>query len=352
MADEADDILAQQYGDAPRALGPEDFIEGQLDRRKLKYPTSGWPRGGGPSMARERNLHHIGLRPEEMEMPFSEFLAGRMKQFGHETARGMIPAFAAAEDGYKAYQQGRPWGVAGNAALGAGELALPFLFNRFGQNVKSMGLPDTEPWTEYATALGLSGLSLGLPPGMKAHPQAILEAKMHHLSNKADAADIPTKYGKKGWEDYRELPDPPGYKYRDPKEGRIVDELTQLDPLARPLSTLKVHEQPVEVYHGTKAPQFDRFDKSKASHFGIHAGTPSQANDFARATYGTPRVLPLKIGPKDRPFTSLEVNDLGGWSPYAVFTNHWRAALWCGSSDRADDSRNPQTAIRCTERPG
>lgn len=313
MADEAEQILRDAYGEAPRQLGPEDFIDGQLERRALKYPTSGWPRGGGPSMARERNLHHIGLRPEEMDMPFSEFLAGRMKQFAHESARGMIPAFGAAEDGYQAYQEGRPWGVAGNAALGATELALPFAANKLGKANSYYGPPGNDTWLEWLASLGASAASLGLPNGMKASPSAIWAAKAHHLENKLDNIPKP-----KGWDEYRELPDPPGYKYRDPAEGRIVDELTQLDPLARPLSTLKVHEQPVDVYHGTKAEPFDRFDKSKASHFGIHAGTPSQANDFASPIYGAPRVLPMKIGPQDRPFTSLEVNDLGGWSPYSM----------------------------------
>ncbi len=88
----------------------------------------------------------------------------------------------------------------------------------------------------------------------------------------------------------------------------------KLHPLERHLPELRVHDEPIETYHGTMR-GFDTFDKWYSNHFGIHSGTPRAAAQFTPSWSNTSRILPLKVGEPDRPFTSLEVRDLGGWHP-------------------------------------
>lgn len=90
------------------------------------------------------------------------------------------------------------------------------------------------------------------------------------------------------------------------------------------LKGLMVHPEPINVFHGTPGDPFARFDLAKSQDFGIHAGTRGQAEMFARAPgdlFGvkpTGHIFDMMLGPKGRPFTSMEVKDHNIWTPMDV----------------------------------
>ena len=76
------------------------------------------------------------------------------------------------------------------------------------------------------------------------------------------------------------------------------------------------HEEQIPTLHGTRVP--DDFDRFKRGHYGVHSGTLKQAEEFAQGEGG--RIMPLLLGPPDRPFYSLEVSDRGLWAPGSLMS--------------------------------
>lgn len=287
----ADDILGQYAApdaDPPRRLGSEDFIEAQLGRQPLNYPKSAHHWEGGPNLQHERMQAFFGIGPEQQAMSQGEFFLKTLRDFAHEAPRLAVPGYAAGEDAYRAYQRGDNLAAAGNAAVGIGEVALPFAMGKIVSDLGGYTAPDNlRQW--LARAVG-AGFSAALPTGTKASKRVVdnVMAKEAEWSPSSGehwpSAGVPRR-----------------------------DKLSDMSPLERPLEGMRLHDNPVDVYHGTRA-DFEKFDKAKSNDFGIHAGTPDQATDFT-SQYGAGRILPIKLGPKDRPFTSLEVSDLGSWQP-------------------------------------
>jgi hypothetical protein len=77
------------------------------------------------------------------------------------------------------------------------------------------------------------------------------------------------------------------------------------------------HEEQIPTLHGTTGPEFKRFSREDA-HYGVHSGTLKQAEEFAEGEGG--RIMPLLLGPPDRPFYSMEVRDRGMWEPGALMS--------------------------------
>lgn len=298
----ADDILSRYYGDNsdPLRLAPSTpSRHPMLDDRGL--PDIDW--------AARRRAAMDSQSPGDRWFDDHD---RNMRNFMHE-ATGLVPGLHAGQRAYNHWvdpehpitQQNRsvPWAIA-NGVQSAGELLLPYLGGMAGRY-----LTGRAPYAD-------------LPASRIPMPEEVYTTGV--LGKPVDSDVIPAVAGWWGMGAPRsatKFPNPERITEYDPhvpgaiRPRPVRDPASELAPPERPLSGLKVHGEPVDTYHGTSAP-FDRFDKDKSRHFGIHSGTPRAANTFTDyAPEGTGRVLPMRLGPQDRPFTSLEVRDMGTWEP-------------------------------------
>lgn len=316
MAD--DDILSRYYGpvapadpEAPPAawrrpepltalLGPPDYAHAP------KLRPNALPDMGGALMRGRVDASRTPL--ESWHDDHSDYMRNFMRQ-----ATGMVPGLHSAQNAYNAWadpehpvtQEGRSvpkalgWGALGLAETVGG----PLLAKTGGDYLAGKG--------------GFSPQSVNLPEnaGMR-----ILQ--WHGQDNPAEAIpSIAGLFGLGANRKFTATPNPETVAHYNPYVPNAIrpqprtDAVSVLPPASRPIADLKVHAEPVEAYHGTNA-SFDRFDKGHLRDFGIHSGTPKAANDRLASSYADDaRVLPMRLGPPDRPFTSLEVSDLGVWQP-------------------------------------
>lgn len=231
-----------------------------------------------------------------------------MRNFMHQ-ATGLVPGLHSAQNAYDAWtdpehpitQEGSSipkalgWGALGLAEAGIGPLA-----GLVRREQLAEGLFSGEA-TPLGTALGSAVGAMGLAP--KTAPRHAESSWPLSTANRQLDPETTTLNS-------------PGLPTPRPRRDAAAD----LPAPTRPLPDLKVHTEPIETYHGTAAQEpFTRFDKNFSRDFGIHSGTPKAADEFvAMGRAGEGRVLPMNLGPQDRPFTSLEVKDLGTWQPLAM----------------------------------
>lgn len=244
-----------------------------------------------------------------------------MRNFMHQ-ATGLVPGLHAGVNAYNAWadpehpvtREGRSIPKAlGWGALALTETGLGPLVSALRKDALMYPLAWEKPNALGSAVIGSAGL-MGLAP-KKAPPnnaQSIIDA----MRLAREEPNLAAKYSSKGLDPETTTLNFPGLPSPRPRRDAAAD----MPAPARPLPDLKVHTEPIETYHGTAAQEpFTRFDKAYIRDFGIHSGTPSAADVFVshgRETMG--RVLPMKLGPQDRPFTSLEVKDLGTWQPLPI----------------------------------